>query len=139
MKDDALDRPLHLVALVRVRGHDVHDLTWNAVFVAQRHAAKRVPEHVAEMSLHWLTLRVLVELEHLSDVGQKCSRNQHVPIDWNAVAEDRFENLRNRDALLDARIQMLDEGQINFTRQQRERDGADFSKGPTFAAAPGRE
>jgi hypothetical protein len=34
---------------------------------------------------------------------------------------------------------MFDEGQINFTRKQRERDGADFSERPALAATPGRE
>src|SRR5712692_9587232 len=51
MENDRLDRALHLVALVAVRGDDVQDFAGNAVLVGQRDTAERMPHLLTEFAL----------------------------------------------------------------------------------------
>ena len=69
VEDDRLDGSLDLVAFVAVSGHDVHDLRWNPVLVAQRDTGERVTQHLAEAAFDHAALGVLVEFERFADVG----------------------------------------------------------------------
>ena len=53
MENDRLDRALHLVTLVTVRGDDVHDFAGNAVFVGQRDAGEWMPHLLPKFSLDY--------------------------------------------------------------------------------------
>ncbi len=55
MENNRLDRALHLVALVAVRGDDVQDFAGNAVLVGQRNAAERMPHLLTEFGSLSLT------------------------------------------------------------------------------------
>src|ERR1039457_2242352 len=52
MEDDGLDRALHLVPLVTVRGDHVHDFTRNAVLVGEGDAAERVTHLLPKCALN---------------------------------------------------------------------------------------
>src|SRR6266571_5409133 len=51
MKDDRLDRALHLIAFMTVRGDDVHHFAGNPMLVGQRDAAERMPHLLAKFAL----------------------------------------------------------------------------------------
>src|SRR5438034_4499800 len=71
MKNDRLDRALHLVAFVTVCGDDVHDFARNAVFVSERDAAKRMPHLLPKFSLNHFARSVLIKLQRLAHVSQE--------------------------------------------------------------------
>src|SRR5207237_3219290 len=54
MENDRLDRALHLVALMAVRGDDMHDFAGNAVLVGQRDAGEWMPHLLPECALNHL-------------------------------------------------------------------------------------
>src|ERR1700722_423973 len=55
MKNNRLDRPLDLVALMTVGGDDVHDFAGNAVLVGERYATERMPQLLTKFSLNHFT------------------------------------------------------------------------------------
>src|SRR5207237_2722863 len=54
MENDRLDRALHLVALMTVRGDDMHDFAGNAVLVGQRDAGEWMSHLLPECALNHL-------------------------------------------------------------------------------------
>src|SRR4029077_11752356 len=54
MEDDRLDRALHLVALMTVRGDDVHDFARNPVLVGERYTAEWMPQLLPKFALNRL-------------------------------------------------------------------------------------
>ena len=55
MKNDRLDRALHLVAFMTVRCDDVQDLPGYAVLVGQRDAAEGMPHLLPKLALDHVT------------------------------------------------------------------------------------
>ena len=70
MKDDRLDRALHLVAFVTVRGDDVQDFAGNPVLVCKRNAAEWMAKLLSEFALNDFARSVFVVFKRLADVGQ---------------------------------------------------------------------
>ena len=52
MEDDRLDRALHFVAFMAVRGDDVHYFAGNPVLVSERDAAEWMPHLLSKCALH---------------------------------------------------------------------------------------
>ena len=135
MEDDRFDRALHLVALVAVRGDDVHDFAGNAMLVRQRDAAERMPHLLPKFSLNHVARRVLVVLQRFAHVGQQRAGDEIVALDRNAATERFLEHIGDGDALPRAGIEMLDKSHLDVAGQQRELDRAQFVEGPAFPAA----
>ena len=139
VEDDALDRALHLVALVRVGRNDVHHFGRDVVLVAHRDAREWVAQHFAIEALDDVAARVLVELEGLADVSEQRARDEMVEIDRDAIAKGLVEHARDRDALFAATVQVFDVAQVDVAGEECEGDLAEFVGRPTFAAATGGE
>src|SRR5438132_2615290 len=134
MKDDRFDRTLHLVALVAMRGDDVHDFAGNRVLVGERDAAKRMPHLLSKFSLNHVPRRVLVELQRFAHIGQEGARDEIVPLNGDAATEGFLEDIGDGDALPRAGIEMLDERHVDVAGQQGELDRAQFGEGPALSA-----
>src|SRR5438045_3388778 len=106
MEDDRLDRALHLVALVTVGCDDVHDFARNAVLVGERDATEWMPHLLPEFSLCYFAGSILVVLDRLTHVGQQCAGNEIIALNRNATAERALQDIRDRDALERAGIEM---------------------------------
>src|SRR5438105_8995460 len=52
MENNRLDGALHLIALVTVRGNDVHDFARDTVLVGERDAAERMPHLLPKCALN---------------------------------------------------------------------------------------
>src|SRR5439155_8808880 len=87
MENDRLDRALHLVALVTVRGNDVQDLAGNAVLVCERDAAEWMAHLLSEFSLNHFARYVFVVLERFAHVSQQRAGDQIIAFDGNPTPE----------------------------------------------------
>jgi hypothetical protein len=98
-----------------------------------------VTQHLAEPALDDLPPFVAVVLQGLAHIGQQRSRHQVIVIDRDAFAERLAEHLLDRKALPDARVDVLDEPQIDVAGQQRERDLPQLLDRPPLAPAARRD
>ena len=137
VEDDRLDAAFDLLAFVAVGGDHVHDFCRHAVLVGYGDAAEWMPQHLAEVALDHIAIGVLVELQGLAAVGQQRAGDEHVTVDGNVAGECTFKDVCNDDALTDAGVEVLDEGHLDVTGQQRELHGSKFVEGPSFATAAG--
>src|SRR5437667_11499962 len=137
MENDGLDRALHLVALMTVRRNDVQDFTRHPVLEGERDAAEWMPNLLPEFSLSYFAGSVLIVLQRLTHIGQKSAGDEIIALNRNATAERALQDIRDRDALERAGIEVFDEPHVDVTGQQRELDRAKFREGPAFPAAAG--
>src|SRR6266566_8224053 len=71
MENNRLDGALHLIALVTVRGNDVHDFAGDAVLVGKRDAGEWMPHLLPKCSLNHLARRILIVLQRFAHIGQQ--------------------------------------------------------------------
>src|SRR6266516_4502001 len=136
MKDDRLDRALHLVALVTVRGNDVHHIAGNPVLVGECDAAEGVAHLLPELSLNHFAGGVFVVLERFAYVGEQRAGDEMIVLDGDATAKRVFKHIGDGDALPRTGIEVLNESHVYVAGKQGELDGAQFVEGPALAAAP---
>lgn len=139
MKNDRFDRPLDLVSLVAVSGDHMHDFRGNAVLVGESDAAERMSKLLTELSLNHFSGRVFVILERLAHIRQERAGDEIIALDGNTAAKRFFQDVGDGDALACAGIQMLHEPHVDVAGEQGELDRTQFSKGPAFPAATGRD
>src|SRR5207248_4970881 len=137
MKNNRLDRALHLIALMTVRGDNVHDFAGNAVLVGPRDATEWMPHLLSEFSLHRFSSLVLIELQRLAYVSQECTGDEIIALNRDAAAKRTLQHICDGDALESAGIKVFDELHVDVAGQQGEFDRAQFGEGPAFPAAAG--
>src|ERR1700730_12969004 len=120
-------------------GDDVHDFARNPVLVGERDTAERVPQLLPKFSLNHLSGSILIKLQRFAHVRQERAGDEVITLNGNAAAERTLQDIRDRDALPRAGIEMFDELHVDITSQKRELYRAKFGEGPAFPAAPGRE
>src|SRR5437660_3419046 len=136
MENDRFDRALHLVALVTVRGNDVHHFAGNPVLVGECDAAEWMPYLLPEFTLDHFARRVLIILERLAHVGEERAGDEIIALNGNPAAERFLQHIRDGDALPRTGIEVLNESHVYVAGQQGELDRAQFVEGPALAAAP---
>src|SRR5437762_3896092 len=99
MKNDGLDRALHLVALMTVRGDDVQDFAGNPVLVRKRHAAEWMAHLLSEFSLDHFARSVFVVIERFAHVSQQRTGDEVVTLNGNIATKRFLQHIRNGDAL----------------------------------------
>src|SRR5947208_8406209 len=135
MKNDGLDRALHLLAFVTVRGDDVQDFAGNAVLVRERDATEWMAYLLSEFSLDHFARSVFVVLERFAHVSQQRTGDEVVTLNGNAAAKRFFQHIRDGDALPRAGIEMLDKRHVDVAREQCELHCAQLIEVPPFSAA----
>ncbi len=140
MKNDRLDRSLHLVPLMRMRGNDVHHLRRQVVLIRHRHSRKRMSEHLSVMTLDDLPGLILIKLQRLPTVRQQSPCDQIISIDRHHLrSEHRLQHACNRQTLLHARIEMSNKSHVNIPRQQCKFHRPKFIKRPPLPSTPRRD
>src|SRR5438552_15386732 len=137
MENNGLDRALHLVAFVTVRGDDVQDFAGNPVLVRERDAAEWMAYLLSEFSLNHFARSVFVVLERFAHVSQQRTGDQIIALDWNPTPERFLQHIRDGDALPGTGIEMLDERHVDVAREQCELHCTQLIEGPPLPPATG--
>src|SRR5439155_6368108 len=111
------------------------DFAGNLMFVCERDAAERMTHLLSKLSLNYFARRILVVLERLANIGEKRAGDEIIALNGNATAERTLQDIRDRDALPRAGIEMLNERHIDIARQQRKLHRAQLVESPALPAA----
>src|SRR5947208_16830689 len=112
MKNDGLDRALHLLAFVTVRGDDVQDFAGNAVLVRERDATERMAYLLSEFSLDHFARSVFVVLARFAHIRQQRTCDEVVTLNGNAAAERFLQHFRDAHTSARTGIEILDQTHV---------------------------
>src|SRR5437773_9105575 len=113
----------------------MHDFAGNTVLVGERDAAKGVPHLLAKFSLNHVAGSVLIKLQWLAHVGQERAGDEVIALDGNAAAKRTLQDVRDRDTLQRAGVEMLDKRHVNVAGEERKFNCAQFVEAPALPAA----